>query len=125
MPTLVRTCVALVLTAVCASGCASTLFRASLSGETEAPPYFLGAGFDAICVVAPALDDPVADEASKLDTAAWAMLAPACLLDLPFSVTLDTLMLPVDAWSHRRYERPRRVPTKVPGDASSSPDRAG
>lgn len=128
MPNRVPTWVGLVLSVALSCGCASSYLHVSFQGVSEPVPYFYGTGFDAVCVAYPLLDDPGVDPPLKPGPSDWALLAPFCLLDLPLSVTLDTLLLPVDVWSHQRYERAkplRRSPTKAPGGASSSRDPEG
>jgi len=39
----------------------------------------------------------------------WTALAPFCLVDLPFSAALDTILLPADYVAHRRYDHARTI----------------
>ena len=92
------------------SGCASTYLRVSFA-EAQSPwnapkepyPYFQGTGFDAACVALPVM--PLVDESHP---AAALLLVPVCLVGLPLSAVLDTVLLPLDVSAHRT--RPHQDP---------------
>ena len=113
------------MVAVLASGCASAVLRVSLSGESPgtmtvadkrvpipAEPYlyFAGTRFDATCVAQTIRDVSGASNAPPelgADPAGEAMLAPFCLVDLPLSAILDSVLLPFDVWAHWHYAEAR------------------
>ncbi|HEY2386431.1 MAG TPA: YceK/YidQ family lipoprotein [Candidatus Binatia bacterium] len=99
--------------ALMASGCAAGLSRVILPKGSEgvdvvgservpipaAPyPYYFGTLFDVVCPSVPFVADSAGHRAPETS-----LLVPACVVDLPASLVLDTLLLPVDYWAHRRY----------------------
>jgi uncharacterized protein YceK len=109
-----------------ASGCASSVLRVSWPTESsahsrigtetvqipaEALPYYAGTTFDFVCALGPLFGYGAAPGGSVHggEESGWIGLAPFCLVDLPLSAALDTILLPVDYLSHRRCDHAMTV----------------
>jgi uncharacterized protein YceK len=106
------------------SGCAAIGTRISWLGTTsgkskvgnelipipeEPYPFYQGTMIDVACIeeaLALVRGETRDTESVRPGTLVF---APVCLMDLPLSGVVDTVLLPVDWWRHRRYWYARNV----------------
>lgn len=74
-------CLALILSG---SGCGTMLSHFGDCGSTPPPGVYRGTRFDAACIAAPFASEPHVE------------LLPLGVLDMPFSLAADTIILPFD-----------------------------
>src|SRR5262249_40502506 len=116
-----RSIAPLLLLTLFGSGCASLVLHVSWPTDSSAVstigtqrveipaeplPYYEGTMFDFVCALGPLFG--YGSPPGRSAASGWTPLAPFCLVDLPLSAALDTVLLPVDYLSHRRSGRAMR-----------------